>query len=181
MASDVRLKEQLPNLTQRIVETYTPGDRINHLGHCPLPKYELITSILEDLKEILYPGFRRREGLHRGNVMYHVGDLIDKLHDKLTTQIGRALNHDDRVHNRPSDCDSQTDYEAKGQAIAISFLQQIPMLRTVLATDVEAAFDGDPAVSSRDEVIFCYPGLKPSRCTASLINSDAWAFHSFPG
>jgi serine O-acetyltransferase len=160
MASDARLKEQLPNLTMKIVETYTVDDRINHLGHCPLPKYEVIESILEDLKDVLYPGFRRREGLHRGNVMYHVGDLIDKLHDKLTMQIGRALNHDDRVHNRASDCENQTDYEAKGQAIAINFLHQIPKLRLMLATDVEAAYDGDPAVSSRDEVIFCYPGLE---------------------
>ncbi len=160
MASDVRLKEQLPSLTSQIVDTYTREDRINHLGHCPLPKYEVIESILEDLKDVLYPGFRRREGLHRGNVMYHVGDLIDKLHDKLTTQIGRALHHDDRVHNRASDCENQIDYEAKGQAIAIKFLQQIPRIRSLLATDVEAAYDGDPAVSSRDEVIFCYPGLE---------------------
>ncbi|MEZ6138258.1 MAG: serine acetyltransferase [Pirellulaceae bacterium] len=160
MATDIRLKEQLPNLTSQIVASYTADDRINHLGHCPLPKYEVIETILEDIKDVLYPGFRRREGLHRGNVMYHVGDLIDKLHDRLTTQIGRALHHDDRVHNRVSDCENQTDYEAKGQAIAISFLQRIPKLRNVLATDVEAAFDGDPAVSSRDEIIFCYPGLE---------------------
>ncbi len=73
MASDVRLKEQLPELTNSIVATYTAADRINHLGHCPLPKYEVIISILEDLKDILYPGFRRREGLHIGNVTYHVG------------------------------------------------------------------------------------------------------------
>ncbi|MCA9131278.1 MAG: serine acetyltransferase [Planctomycetales bacterium] len=160
MASDFRLKEQLPKLTESIVATYTPDDRINHLGHCPLPKYETIVSVVEDLKDILYPGFRRREGLHIGNVMYHVGDLIDGLHDKLTVQIGRALHHDDRVRNRISDCENQTDYEAKGQAIAIRFLEQIPKLRRKLATDVEAAYDGDPAVCSRDEIIFCYPGLE---------------------
>jgi len=160
MASDVRLKEQLPELTNSIVATYTAADRINHLGHCPLPKYEVIISILEDLKDILYPGFRRREGLHIGNVTYHVGNLIDGLHDKLTTQIGRALQHDDRVKQQKSECENQVDYEAKGQAIAIHFLQQIPRLRQLLATDVDAAFDGDPAVSSRDEIIFCYPGLE---------------------
>lgn len=160
MASDFRLKEQLPNLTEEIVSTYTASDRINHLGHCPLPKFEVIESVLDDLKDIVYPGFRRREGLHRGNVRYHVGNLIDGLHDKLTTQIGRALHHDDRVHQRSSDCENQIDYEAKGQAIAVKFLEQIPRIRQILATDVEAAFDGDPAVSSRDEIIFCYPGLE---------------------
>lgn len=160
MASDFRLKEQLPALTEQILKTYTSDDRINHLGHCPLPNYDAIVSALQDLKDILYPGFRRRENLHAGNVQYHVGDLIDGLHDKLTTQIGRALHHDDRVRNRSSDCENQTDYEAKGQAIAIRFLEQIPQLRRILATDVEAAFDGDPAVSGRDEIIFCYPGLE---------------------
>ncbi|MBX3420115.1 MAG: serine acetyltransferase [Pirellulaceae bacterium] len=160
MASDFRLKEKLPNLTASIVATYTAEDRINHLGHCPLPNYEVIESILDDLKDIFYPGYRRREGLHRGNVMYHVGDLIDGLHDKLTTQIARALRHDDRIKNRTGDCESQTDYEAKGQAIAIAFLEQIPNLRQLLSMDVEAAYEGDPAVSSRDEIIFCYPGLE---------------------
>ena len=160
MASDIRLKEQLPNLTAAIVSTYTKEDRINHLGHCPLPKYEVVIGIIDDLKDILYPGFRRREGLHIGNVTYHVGNLIDGLHDKLTQQIARALQHEDRVQQRRSECETQIDYEAKGQAIAIRFLEQIPRLRAVLATDVEAAFDGDPAVSSRDEIIFCYPGLE---------------------
>jgi serine O-acetyltransferase len=160
MASDLRLKEQLPRLTDRIVQTYTMNDRINHLGHCPLPKYDVVVQILEDLKDVLYPGFRRREGLHQGNIAYHVGNLIDTLHDKLTTQIARALQHEDRVRKQKSDCTDQVDYEAKGQAIAIEFLESIPRLRTVLATDVEAAFAGDPAVSNRDEIIFCYPGLE---------------------
>lgn len=160
MASDLQLKEQLPNLTAAIVATYTKEDRINHLGHCPLPKYEVVVTILDDLKDILYPGFRRREGLHIGNVTYHVGNLIDGLHDKLTQQIARALQHEDRVRQKRSECENQVDYEAKGQAIAIHFLEQIPRLRRMLATDVEAAFDGDPAVSSRDEIIFCYPGLE---------------------
>ena len=85
MASDFRLKEQLPELTDRIVDTYTKVGTINHLGHCPLPKYEDVIGALEDLKEIIYPGYRRREKLHMGNVTYHVGDLIDRLHDVLTT------------------------------------------------------------------------------------------------
>ena len=160
MASDARLKESLPRLTDAIVQTYVAGDRINHLGHCPLPKYEVIVQILEDLKDILYPGFRRREGLHIGNVTYHVGNLIDNLHDKLTTQIARALQHDDRVRLKKSECEGTPDYEAKGQAITIAFLETIPRIRSTLATDVEAAFEGDPSVSNRDEIVFCYPGLE---------------------
>ncbi len=155
MATDLRIKEQLPELTARIVATYTEVGSINHLGHCPLPNYEVVIGILEDLKEIIYPGYRRREGLHLGNVLYHVGDLIDGLHDKLTQQIGRALRHD---ASRTGTLDLECDYEALGQVKAIQFLEQIPELRRVLALDVQAAYDGDPAVKSPDEVIFCYPG-----------------------
>lgn len=160
MASDFRLKEQLPELTEQIIRTYTPDDKINHLGHCPLPSYDAVAGIVEDIKDILYPGYRRRTGLHRGNIAYHVGGLVDRLHDSLTIQIGRALHHEDRVRHNHDDCDSQIDFEAKGQAMAVEFLRRIPALRRMLATDVQAAYDGDPACQTTDEIIFCYPGLE---------------------
>lgn len=158
MASDLRRKEQLPELTARIVETYSELPSISHLGHCALPNYKVVISAIEDIKEILYPGYRRREGLHIGNVTYHVGDLIDGLHDKLTTQIARAMRHDAGYSDS---CDStDVDFEALGQAKAILFLEELPELRKILAMDVQAAHDGDPAVKTLDEIIFCYPGLE---------------------
>lgn len=160
VASDVRLKEQLPRLTDRIVATYTADDAINHLGHCALPNYEVIISILLDIKDILYPGYRRKVGLHAGNIAYHVGSTVDSLHDQLTTQIARALRHEDRVRNNHGDCEGDVDFEAKGQAMAIELLDRIPRLRKTLATDVQAAYDGDPACQTTDEVVFCYPGIE---------------------
>jgi serine O-acetyltransferase len=156
MATDFRLKDQLPKLTQRIVQTYDEVGKINHLGHCPLPNYDEIIAATNDLKEILYPGYRRREGLHRANVIYHVGDIVDRLHDRFTTQIGRALRHEAGV----DECDTDQDFEALGQAKTMLFLERLPELRRTLATDVQAAYDGDPACKSLDEVIFCYPGLE---------------------
>jgi serine O-acetyltransferase len=159
VASDFRLKAQLPELTERIVATYSPDDGMNHLGHCPLPSYEEVIEAMLDLKDILYPGYRRKVGLHSGNIVYHVGGLVDSLHDRLTTQIGRALRHEDRVTRKHNDCESDIDFEAKGQAMAIEFLKRIPDLRKMLGTDVQAAFDGDPACQTTDEVVFCYPGF----------------------
>jgi serine O-acetyltransferase len=158
MASDVRLKESLPELTDRIVQTYSQIGTINHLGHCPLPRYDRIAEVIECLREILFPGYQRREGLHVGNITYHVGDLIDSLHDLLTEQICRALRHEDR--SRPEPRHPEHDWEASAQDLAIRFLNRIPALRQILATDVQAAFDGDPACRSLDEVILCYPGLE---------------------
>jgi serine O-acetyltransferase len=153
MATDIRLKESLPALTDRIVETYEECGGIHHLGHTPLPSYREVVEILADLREILYPGYGRRQNLHLGNVSYHVGDLIDGLHDRLTQQIARALRHDCKAR------DLETDFEAEAQQHAIRLLESLPALRRVLADDVQAAYDGDPAAKSLDEVIFCYPGV----------------------
>jgi len=162
MATDFRLKDQLPQLTERIVRTYDDVGKINHLGHCPLPNYDEIITATNELTEILYPGYRKREGLHRGNVGFYVGELVDRLHDRLTTQIGRALRHEAGASGSTAagDCESDHDYEALGQAKTLLFLERIPELRARLATDVQAAYDGDPACKSLDEVIFCYPGLE---------------------
>lgn len=161
MATDIRLKELLPELTDRIVETYHEIGTINQLGHCPLPSTDEVIAIAEDLKEIIFPGYRRRQNLHTGNVAFFVGDLVDSLHDRLTQQIARALRHTHQIEHRLScNANREKDFEALGQERAIRFLQTIPRLRQILATDVQAAFDGDPAAEGLDEIIFSYPGLE---------------------
>src|SRR6201997_3339020 len=145
MATDIRLKEGLPEITEAIVATYTECRHINHLGHKPLPSREAIVDILADLMDLLYPGYVRRQNLHIGNVEYHVGDLVDGLHDKLTQQIARALRHDyDR--DQP-----EVDFEALAQQKTVEFLKRLIDLRYVLEQDVEAAYVGDPAAKSRHE------------------------------
>lgn len=160
MATDFRLKDQLPKLTDRIVATYDDLGTMNHLDHCPLPSYDEIVAVIEELMEVLYPGYRKREGLHRANITYFVGDIIDRLHDRLTQQIGRALRHEAVRAGVVGGCESVEDYEALGQAKTMLFLDRLPELRHKLATDVQAAYDGDPACKGADEVIFCYPGLE---------------------
>ncbi|MBS0264419.1 MAG: serine acetyltransferase [Planctomycetes bacterium] len=161
MATDLRLKEELPELTSRIIETYRSIGKINHLGHCPLPNLAAVIEILDDLKEIIFPGYRRRQNLHYGNVAYHIGDLVDSLHDSLTQQFARALRHDyDLRHECSCGVGSEIDFEALGQTKTLQFLETIPRIRGLLASDVQAAYDGDPAATSLDEIIFCYPGLE---------------------
>ncbi len=154
MATDIRLKETLPEITEAIVATYTECSLSSHLGHRPLPSRDAVVDILNDLMEILFPGFGRRQNLHMGNVEYHVGDLVDGLHDKLTQQIARALRHDYEGD------DSQVDFEGRAQQEAIELLRRVPDLRLVLDQDVQAAFEGDPAAKNYYEVVFCYPGLE---------------------
>src|SRR5437762_6025276 len=133
MATDLRLKEGLHEITEAIVATYTECSHINHLGHRPLPSREAVIEILADLVEILFPGFARRQNLHMGNVEYHVGDLIDGLHDKLTQQVGRALWHDYDQDGAP------LDFERLAQHKAVELLKRLPDLRMILEEDVQAA------------------------------------------
>lgn len=157
MATDIRLKEGLPEITEAIVGTYTECSRTSQLGHQPLPSREAVVDILADLIDILYPGYARRQNLHIGNVEYYVGDLIDGLHDKLTQQIARALRHE---YEESGEAQMGLDFEAMAQQKAIELLNRLPDLRVVLEKDVQAAFDGDPAAKSFHEIIFCYPGLE---------------------
>jgi len=161
MATDFERKENLPELTDRIVATYEELCTIHHLGHCPLPSTEAVTAILQNVKEVIFPGYRRRQNLHMGNVVYHVGDLIDSLHDQLTQQIARSLRHahSQSVQQKCAE-GSGIDFEKLGQEKAILFLETIPNIRCMLAKDVQAAYDGDPAASGLDEIIFSYPGLE---------------------
>jgi serine O-acetyltransferase len=162
MATDPRRKEALlSELTDRIIQTYYEIGSINHLGHCALPSNEVVFEIAADLKEVLFPGYRRRQNLHAGNVGYYVGDLIDGLHDKLTQQIARAIRHEhQKRHRLVCGQTGEIDFEALGQQKAIQFLNELPKVRELLALDVQAAYDGDPAAGSIDEIIFCYPGLE---------------------
>jgi serine O-acetyltransferase len=154
MATDIRLKETIPEITEALVATYTECSRINHLAHKPLPSREAIIDILADLMDVLYPGYGRRQNLHMSNVEFHVGDVIDGLHDKLTQQIARALRHE-FCEETP-----EADFEALAQQRAIELLKRLPGVRAQLELDVEAAFEGDPAAKSFHEIIFCYPGLE---------------------
>ncbi len=155
MATDLSLKEtELQNVTESLVESYSACGRLHHLGHEPLPSRETVAEILQDLSEILYPGYGRRQNLHAGNIVYHVGNLVDGLHDKLTEQITRAIRHDRCQDDLDFDC------EADAQQTAIQLLQKLPAVRNLLEEDVEAAYRGDPAAKSHHEIIFCYPGLE---------------------
>ena len=160
MATDIRLKEGLPEITEAVVATYTECSRTSHLGHKPLPSRDAIIGILEDLLDILYPGYWRRQGnLHIGNVEYHVGDLVDGLHDKLTQQIARALRHE--LDCIPAENHAPLDLERLAQQKTIELLKRLPEsargARSGRAGGVRRAIRRPKAYH---EIIFCYPGLE---------------------
>lgn len=161
----IQIKEKtLPEITGKIVDSCVKLPKIQHLGHCSLPTYQVIVEILDDIFELLYPGFGNRNNLHLGNITYYVGEVLDKLYDKLSIQTARSFcqdQHQGATCGQP-ECDPAViqRFEQQGREITLEFLAKIPQLREILQTDVEAAYIGDPACRSHTEVVFCYPGLK---------------------
>jgi serine O-acetyltransferase len=152
-------KSHLPDITEQIVASFEEGGTTHHLDHCPLPRYSVVVEVIEDLKEILYPGYRNRDGLRSTNVLYHVGGIVERLYDRLVVLCERAICHgkgDKGVCTQ----EKRSAIEQTAHRKALEFLRQIPSIRQMLAKDVEAAYAGDPACTSLDEVIFCYPGLE---------------------
>jgi len=162
MSSDTPGKNRLPDVTDQVVATYSQIGTINHLGHSPLPHNDAVIEITHDLMEVIYPGYQRRQKLHAGNVAYHVGDLLEGLSNALTQQVARALRHKQALANSddPQSADANDAFEELAKQKTIALLESLPRLRELLATDVQAAYDGDPAAQGLDEIILCYPGLQ---------------------
>lgn len=147
------LISELQSITEALVVSYDECGRLHHLGHEPLPSRGEIVAILSQLFEVMFPGYGQRSHLHSGNIVYHVGNLIDGLSNQLTEQITRALRHE-RCRG-----DANFDCEAEARQMALGFLRKLPEIRQLLEQDVEAAYRGDPAAKNHFEIIFSYPGL----------------------
>ena len=123
MSTDVRFAETLPGITDAVVASYAESPSTSHLGHRPLPSREAVVEILNGLKDILYPGYWRRQKLHIRNIEYHVGDLVERLHETLAQQITHALRYEQA--GAPSDLGDDPDLEDVGASKAVELLQRI--------------------------------------------------------
>jgi len=142
------------NLVGAIVASYGEEACTRHVDSGSLPDRDVVIEILRQLRELLYPGYFGKQDLHAEMLGAHVGELLASLHSKLYSQIRNALVHRSLRHGV-----LLADVDGKTQEIVLEFLGTLPRLRAVLATDVHAAFEGDPAAGDTDEIIFSYPGL----------------------
>ena len=165
--SDYRGK--LPSIVEEIVENCSDTECFNHVDYEPIPSMSSVIDIIQRMKDILFPGYFTREKLDPVNLSYNTGQAVSMLFDLLSEQICHSVRHDCfRYDQECSECTEQ------GHEIALQFLQAIPQLRKILATDVAAAFEGDPAAKSYDEIIFSYPGI-----LALMVYRVANKLHSF--
>ena len=127
-----------------------------HQDGDPLPSGKVLHEIIELCRAILFPGFYGKSTVNHHTITYHIGVNIERLYNLLTEQIHAGLCFD---ATETGDCACDTKRE-KAIDLAGQFISRLPALREVLATDVEAAYNGDPAAESYGEIISCYPIIK---------------------
>lgn len=147
-------KSELHKLINRIIDSTLDPQIFTHIDFEPIPSQESVIQIINRLRSILFPGFFSRRRMTPQNMNYNMGQSLSILFDQLYEQIVCATRHECSRFERLCD-----DCRNKGADIALKFFESIPEIRNMLALDVKAMFDGDPAAKSHDEIIFSYPGI----------------------
>ena len=165
MPHEKRLRKVLDSTVNRIVSSYTLYGGINHIKGPNLPAQGEIIRTLEGLVSIIFPGFFDTSDLTATNLKYHVGAKCASAYQQLADQINKCFRYFCKNEHRcrPDTVECAVDGERacllRAREIARKLLQELPNLRKKLYMDVQAAYTGDPAAKSLDEIILAYPGL----------------------
>ena len=142
------IEQRIEGLVDSILNDYSQGRDMDKIELRQHPDKEVITDVIGKLLRIVYPGFFRERSFRMYNAKHHLSMLMEDVMYNLNRQITLVLQNE-----------GQEDAETKAQEVCMAFFEEIPHVRDLVQTDVQAAYDGDPAATSKEEVIFCYPGL----------------------
>ncbi|MEJ2587356.1 MAG: serine acetyltransferase [Deltaproteobacteria bacterium] len=149
-----RYRGEIPGIVDELVKSCDREDCFAHVAPEPIPSRDSIIDLIERIRRILYPGYFIRRTVDRVNIGYYLGEELTALFGCLSEQATLAVRHECLRYSYPC-----THCEERGYQAAADFMRALPRLRVLLAQDVRAAFEGDPAAGSYDEIIFSYPGL----------------------
>ncbi|HEY1661959.1 MAG TPA: serine O-acetyltransferase [Verrucomicrobiae bacterium] len=138
-------------LTNELVASYARVGGINHLDGKNLPSKRAITAITQDLLRLLFPGFFDEKLIHSSEIKAETAALLDAVFGRLEDEIRKSLEY-----HPPGDLPKK-DITNAAHALTTEFLGKLPSVREILCTDVEAAFNGDPAAFSKEEILVSYP------------------------
>ncbi len=141
-------------LTAAILESYENDSGTNFIDVKNLPVKDRVLQILEWLTEILFPGYTGKRPITRDTIKSVIQELLVVLRRELAEQIELSLRFKCKLKSCPT-CDCAT----MAVQVTESVLRQIPMIRQTLKEDVQAAYDGDPAAGSNEEIVLSYPHL----------------------
>ena len=139
------------HITDRLVASYARAGGINHLDGKNLPSKRAITNITVDLLRLLFPGFFDEKPIHSSEIKVETATLLDTVLGSLEDEIAKSLEH-----SPPAEYPKR-ELRKLSHSLTLQFLDSLPRLRELLQTDIEAAFNGDPAALSKEEVIVAYP------------------------
>jgi serine O-acetyltransferase len=147
-------EDKLQVLVDSLMESYTEHGDIIRLKAGSRLNRSVIIDITDKLRYLIFPGFLGKKNISAGALRYYAGDLIEEISFNLSTQIGEALCH----------CEyfallDKKELKSKADGLCYEFLSKLPEVRALLADDVDAAYDGDPAAFDKDEIISSYPGI----------------------
>jgi serine O-acetyltransferase len=141
-------------LVDEIAETYKGDYGINFIDASNLPVRGEILKILDLIFEVLFPGHTGNRIVTKANVKFVLGDILYEIYTDLADQIERAYQYQCRI-KECDDCDCRT----RAENVTQSLLNGLPIIRERLKGDVHAAFEGDPAAKSCEEIVISYPGI----------------------
>ena len=147
-------KEELSEMVKSILESYEQHDIICNIDSTNRLNRKTIVELIDAIRYVLFPGYFEMRNLKSCSVEYHVGELLEEIQYRLKKEVVRALQH--RISGDKIKLET---IEDEAEEIVGQFLKKIPQLRDILATDVQAAYDGDPAAYNTDEIIVSYPGF----------------------
>jgi serine O-acetyltransferase len=141
----------ISQLTERLTVSYAQAGGINHLDGKNLPSKQAISLITMDLLRLLFPGFFDEKLSHSSAIKQEVTALLGTIAPSLESEIRKSLEY-----NPPPELPMK-DTKSFARSLMIEFLASLPRVRDLLQTDIEAAYNGDPAALSKEEVIVAYP------------------------
>ncbi len=147
--------KDLKQVILEVIDSCKNDDITAHIDKPVIPDTGEVKKILEQIVDLLYPGFFGNQEIDEHSLEFHIGSEITAIFNELCVQVSRSLKHSCKDKN--SICDNCI---KEGQKRSYEFLKKIPEIRKILRTDVIAAMQGDPAAKSYDEIVFSYPGLK---------------------
>ncbi|MBN2232124.1 MAG: serine acetyltransferase [Deltaproteobacteria bacterium] len=154
LADSARYRTALPRIVDELAASCRDGSGYEHLAPEPIPSREATIAIIHQARKIVFPGYFTPIRIDPSTLEYYLGHETANLHEMLSEQVILAVRHNClRYHEACSHC------EERGHEAALAVIGELPRLRRLLADDVRAALEGDPAAQSIDEVIFSYPGL----------------------
>jgi len=144
--------KKIETLVGEIAQTYKNDSGVNFIDTSNLPVRDKILEILDLLIELLFPGYTGKRAVTRANINFIVGDMLSYVYAELCEQIELACKYRCRMDN----CDTGG-CRAMAEDATEHLLSQLPKIKELLKGDVGAAFDGDPAAKSHEEIVISYP------------------------